>query len=288
MRYSPFLRRLAWRTFHESLGRRFGGLDRWTFMNYGYADLREDARAIPLEPDDEDERYCAQLYAHVTEGIDLVDRDILEVGCGRGGGVSYMARALSPHRVAGLDVAAHQVAFCRRVHRDPKVVFHQGDAEHLPFDDGSFDAIVNVESSFAYGRMDVFLAEVERVLKPGGYFLFADVRLATKVDELTDQLAGAGLTVAHTENISTNVLRALELDADRRRKAAVTLGSAYGLGVMPDFIGVEGTRIPTLLSSGELIYLSARMLKPDDDLGAGTSSEKTTRLAAKRDLVTAA
>lgn len=262
MRASPPGRRLVWRAFHELLGRRYGGLDWWTFMNYGYAELREGAEAIPLAPADEAERYCAQLYAHVAGAVDLDGREVLEVGCGRGGGVSYMARYLNPRRVTGLDAARTQVDFCRRVHRGANVAFVHGDAEHLPFDDDSFDAVVNVESSFAYGDMDAFLAEVRRVLRPGGHFLFADLRLAFESDGLVDRLARTGFTVVRARDITRNVRHALALDAERRRAQAETLVPPYLKGIMYAFSGVEGTRIPILLSCGLLRYLSITMRKP--------------------------
>jgi ubiquinone/menaquinone biosynthesis C-methylase UbiE len=46
--------------------------------------------------------------------------------------------------------------------------FVHGDAESLPFSDGSFDAVINVEASHAYPRLTRFLEEVVRVLRPGG------------------------------------------------------------------------------------------------------------------------
>jgi SAM-dependent methyltransferase len=51
----------------------------------------------------------------------------------------------------------------------------QGDAEALPFDDGSFDAVINVESSHNYPDLAKFLSEVARVLRPGGHFSHVDV-----------------------------------------------------------------------------------------------------------------
>jgi len=281
MQRSPAFRRLAWRGLHEHLGCRYAGLDWWQFTNYGYAELDEDVRPISLEPADEAERYCAQLYAHVASAVDLEERDVLEIGCGRGGGVSFMARYLKPRHATGLDVARSRVAFCRRVHARPNVAFVHGDAEHLPFEDESFDAVVNVESSFCYGDMDAFLAEVARVLKPGGHFLYADIRLIFEIDALVDQLARAELMVVGARNITANVLRALELDAGRRREAAERLVPAYMRGIMDAFIGFEGSRIPTLLKSGLLIYLSVTMRKLADQRDARACDWAVPQLAAE-------
>jgi ubiquinone/menaquinone biosynthesis C-methylase UbiE len=59
----------------------------------------------------------------------------------------------------GVDLAPEAVAFSRRAHRRPGADFKVGDAEHLPFDDQSFDAVINIESSHTYPNLRAFLAE---------------------------------------------------------------------------------------------------------------------------------
>jgi ubiquinone/menaquinone biosynthesis C-methylase UbiE len=85
-------------------------------------------------------------------------------------------RTLRPASYTGLDWNPAGVAFCRERHNLPGLDFVQGDAENLPFADQSFDAVINVEASHCYPRFARFLAEVARVLRPGGHFLYADVR----------------------------------------------------------------------------------------------------------------
>src|SRR5437879_948108 len=63
----------------------------------------------------------------------------------------------------------------RRVHKLPGLRFIQGDAEALPVFDRSCDVVVNVEAASLYEDPARFFAEVERVLRPGGMFLFADL-----------------------------------------------------------------------------------------------------------------
>ena len=82
-----------------------------TFMNYGYAELA-DVDRLALDPSDEVNRYCIQLYHHLTSAVDIVGRDVLEVGCGRGGGSDFIARYLKPRSVTGLDIAHKAVDFC--------------------------------------------------------------------------------------------------------------------------------------------------------------------------------
>lgn len=57
----------------------------------------------------------------------------------------------------------------------------QGIATNLPFTSRSYDIVLNVESSHLYSDMNKFLEEVCRVLKPGGYFCWSDLRQKEEV-----------------------------------------------------------------------------------------------------------
>jgi SAM-dependent methyltransferase len=177
---SPLLRRWSSRVFYQYLAR----LDRdgvVRLMNYGYVDESPGAQPIPLDPADEPDRCCLQLYHHVASAVDLRGRDVLEVGSGRGGGAAYLHRSFAPRSTTGVDFSDRAVAFCRDAHRHPGLDFVHGDAEALPFEDARFDAAINVESSHCYGDMGRFLAEVHRVLRPGGHLLWTDFRPPAQV-----------------------------------------------------------------------------------------------------------
>jgi len=187
-----------------------------TFMNYGYAETGPDALSPTLDREDEANRYCIQLYQHLTTGVDLKGRDVLEVGCGRGGGASFVARYLKPASLTGIDIAASSIDYCKRHYCTSGLTFARGDAVALDFGPGSFDAVINVESSHYYRFMPGFLAEVRRVLKPDGWFLFADFRKREEMPVLRRQLVDAGFEVVRETNITNNILRALEVDNERK------------------------------------------------------------------------
>src|SRR2546423_113386 len=164
-----------------------------TFMNYGYADLDPSSKGLALDEDDGVNRYCIQLYHHVAAAVDLRAKDVAEVGSGRGGGAAYIARNLKPKSMRGIDLSDKAVDFCNTHYSIAGLSFNQGDAENLPLDDATVDAVVNLESSHCYGSMEKFLSEVHRVLRPGGYFLYSDHRDKNKVELLHKQLEDAGL-----------------------------------------------------------------------------------------------
>jgi ubiquinone/menaquinone biosynthesis C-methylase UbiE len=252
---SPELKRSLVRIWYELMS----ALDKeelLIYMNFGYVDLNPQAQEI--EPRDEDEkgRYCIQFYHHVVGSIDLRGLDVLEVGCGRGGGASYIMRYLKPKSMMGVDISEKAIAFCKRFHAVEGLSFRFGDAEHLPFEDNTFDAIVNIESSQCYGSMDRFLNEVYRVLRPNGYFLFADHRGKEKVELLRAQLRNSRLEIMKEEKINANVLKALDLDNERklrliRQKVPKLLSKPF-----QEFAGIRGTGLYEDLRTGVLEYRS--------------------------------
>ena len=254
-------RRWLFGQLFETIARRTGHIEDWTFMNYGYAEPTR-LKTCPLAPQEEAERYCAQLYHHVVGNVDLDGKDVLEVSCGRGGGAAYLRRHFSPRIVTGIDIAPAAIAFCRRVHRMPGLCFIQGDAEALPVFDRSCDVVVNVEASSLYGDIARFFAEVERVLRPGGVFLYADLCSTEDMAGLRTALAGSGLQVVGEEDIAANVYLGLELDAVRRAAAVRHIVPWPLRGPANVFVGAPGTRYPVRLGSGRLGYWFFLLRKP--------------------------
>jgi ubiquinone/menaquinone biosynthesis C-methylase UbiE len=251
-RMSPAVKRQILIAFYNALARRFDRPD-WTFMNYGYAST-DCGADIPLSAEEENERYCAHLYHCVTATVPLTGQAVLEVGCGRGGGCAYIRRHLDAENVTGLDLAACNIAFCRSTHGHNGLEFVRGDALNLPFEAETFDAVVNVESSHCYPSIPRFLGEVTRVLRSGGHFLFADLRPPEAMETLIRDLRQCGMQILAQENISPQVIRAL--DADNDRKTAMIDASVPRLlrPAFREFSAVKGSGNYTRFANGELVY----------------------------------
>jgi SAM-dependent methyltransferase len=208
--------------------------------------------------------------------VDIRGLDVLEVGCGRGGGAAFVFERHQPASLVGLDLSESEIAHCRRRYARPGLRFVAGDAERLPFPDASFDVVVNVESSHSYPNMSRFLEEVARVLRPGGVLLFADLR-HTSVDgagggprigsvaQLREQIAAARLAVVEEEDITANVARALELDTPRRRALIELKAPKAVRAQVLDFVGVAGSGLHRALVAGEVSYLRM-LLRPARDV----------------------
>lgn len=97
---------------------------------------------------------------------------VLEVGCGRGGFAIWLSRQAPQLSLTGLDFsgAAIDIAQKSAAAQNAKVEFVQGDAEALPFADGSFDLVISCECMEHVPHPPQMAEELARVLKPGGRF----------------------------------------------------------------------------------------------------------------------
>lgn len=233
----------------------------WKFMNYGYAPLADQGSQIDLEEKDEENRLYIQLYDHLASSLDLAGLDVVEVGCGRGGGAEFIARYLNPSQMIGVDLSKNVIEFCSQVYDQDALSFQTGDAQDLPFESESVDVLINVESSHCYGSMAAFLSEVYRVLRWGGTFLLADFRRAEVMDDLRSTLLGSGLSLVKERDITPNILRAMDLDHPRRTSFIKDTVPRPLTGLAHQFAGTNGTTINKRLRLGETVYFSFVMRK---------------------------
>jgi len=233
------------------------------FLNYGYAPLEGETVRLRLDPADESDRYCIQLYFRVAAAWDLEGKDVLEVGCGRGGGASFVTRYLRPRSMTGVDISERAVRFCRRRHPIDRLTFVRGEADRLPFPSSSFDAVVNVESSHCYPSFDGFVNEVARVLRPNGVFLIADLRSREDVVNMRTALARR-FTILDDEIITSNVVYALELDSDRKTRMVERRTPRFLQARAKGFASVSGSPMFNNFATGAFQYVRFVLQKPGD------------------------
>ena len=249
----PSIRKAIWRMWYPFLTQRLRS-EEVLFLNYAFE--TDPPVGLKLEEADEVNRGCIQLYHHVASQVDLKGKTVLEVSCGHGGGASWIMRTMQPAAYTGLDLNPTVIGFCQRRHALPGLTFTQGDAQRLPFADASLDAVINVEASHCYPDFPGFLAEVARVLRPGGHFLYADFRFEPDFQAWEKAIAEASMRVVQTRIINAEVLRGMEMNAQRSQALIVQRlpGFLHALG--RDFAGIPGSRVYEALRGGELSYRS--------------------------------
>lgn len=230
-----------------------------TFMNFGYSEPGEE---ISLDPEFEKNRYPVQLYHHLCQLADLDNKDLVEVGSGRGGGLAYIAKTRNPSSAIGIDLEKSAVAFSNKHHVLPNLHFIAGNAQHLPLSDNSCDVLINVESSHRYLSPEIFVREVKRVLRPGGFFLFTDFRYSEEWPPMIDILKKSGLNLLFEIDITQNILDSLDRDSERRMKLVKSFVPRILQKDILNFSGIKGTQTYYTFLTRKFIYRTFKLQKP--------------------------
>jgi ubiquinone/menaquinone biosynthesis C-methylase UbiE len=105
---------------------------------------------------------------------------LADIGCGPGYLVTLIAKRHRELRVLGLDTADEMVGAAQltaaRLGLADRVEFRRGDVGALPLTDGTLDFAVSTLSLHHWSHPDLGLAEIYRVLRPGGQVLLFDLR----------------------------------------------------------------------------------------------------------------
>jgi ubiquinone/menaquinone biosynthesis C-methylase UbiE len=105
---------------------------------------------------------------------------VLDAGCGFGATAIVLAQALPRSEVVGIDLsdpllelAIHEA---QAAGLGGRVAFEKADVREIPYDDDSFDAVINLQMLHIVEDPVAMLNEIERVLAPDGLLFMADIR----------------------------------------------------------------------------------------------------------------
>jgi SAM-dependent methyltransferase len=227
------------RTWYELISKLVGGYQ-MPFMNYGYAFLNPHVGRIELTREEEEHRYCIQLYHHVANAIPWSGVDALELGSGRGGGAAYITKRFKPKSYVGIDITASSVDFSNQRYSIDGLSFLQCDADSLPFENASFDVVISVEASGLWRDKENVFRDIAHVLKPNGYLLYADLQPYGQISVRRSQLKASGLRLVSEEDITPNVVRALTLDYERKCELINRHIPRLFRGIFCEFAGMNG------------------------------------------------
>jgi len=130
---------------------------------YSLNDAPSVERSFATRTTDNSARF---FLPHLKPGFRLLD-----CGCGPGSITIGLARAVEPGEVVGIDTSRGQIEAARRqaaVERTDNVRFEEASVYELPFEDESFDAVFANALLIHLSVPSKAVAEMRRVLKPGG------------------------------------------------------------------------------------------------------------------------
>ncbi len=203
----------AWITYN-ALARVHGKTNnQLKMLNLGMA--LEDQEKPMLKPEDEPERLQFQLYHKILHKLDLTNKDLLEMGCGVGGGCYYINEYFDPASVTGIDLIARHITMANQYFGNRNIKFITADACNFTMPETSVDVVVDLESSHLYPDFFKYAQLIFEVLKPGGYFTFADMRVVEHFEELEKIFDFHGFELVHQEDISDQVQQSIDQNQER-------------------------------------------------------------------------
>jgi len=191
--------------WHDNVNVILGSDNHNNYMNHGYYPAYKN-----LFDYHKIFKHQASLYLHLFDNIDTKNKSLLEVGCGRGGGINLLSESYDFKNIEACDLTDSNITHCQKYANDIK--FKVADAENLDYDDDQFDIVINVESSHCYKDLNPFFFKVQKILKSDGVFLYTDVFEPQHIGYVEQNLSHFFKIIK--EDITDNVMQSCEYDIE--------------------------------------------------------------------------
>lgn len=163
----------------------------------GWKEKRRVMQRYDLTSDMYEERYGEEQqakYGAALENVDLAGKRVLDVGCGTGLFFSYASACAS--MVVGVDVSRRLLLKARDEAKKSRHTYVlQADADHLPFSEGSFEAVFAFTVLQNVPKPEETLKELKRAATQYGNVVVTGLKKAFPLNVFLDVLEGASLKV---------------------------------------------------------------------------------------------
>lgn len=161
--------------------------------------------------------YGAALYWHLasTRGEShsepvpdfITNKDVLEVGCTRGGGARFLVQAAQPQTYVATDISQEHIDACNAIECPPGLSFEVVDAAALAkrFSPASFDVLICVQTLQELQDRMGFLESAAEVLRPDGFLAMCDALTDSEVKSVVAYCSELGMEVEAASNITKYV-----------------------------------------------------------------------------------
>jgi SAM-dependent methyltransferase len=235
-----------------------------------------------LAGDPASEEQIHRLYRRYYWAGDYVrGREVLEVACGAGQGLGYLASVAK--RVHGGDISQTVLDKARR-HYGERITLRQFSADDIPYADASFDVVLLFEAIYYLPDAARFIKEAHRVLRPGGYLLivtankdlfdFTPSPFSVRyygIRELEELLARARFTVAFFGDTPISSV------SRRQRLLRPFKRLATSIGLMP-----KNKRVKAILK--RIVFGPIKQLPPEVAAGIETGLAPTPLPCGRPDI----
>jgi ubiquinone/menaquinone biosynthesis C-methylase UbiE len=200
------------------------------FMNDGYAELDKNGypydsqkiKNILLNPKFIQFKYQINLYKRLLNFADIQNNKnvkvLIDVGCGKGGGISFYKQFYNFDKCIGIDLTKINIELAKQ--HEKNVSFYVASATNLPINDKTVDIITSVESLMYYDPLIKFIQEANRVLKNNGKVLISMPLNEQEENNLEESFTNNGFILSKKEDITENVTMACAISKNRFKNSS--------------------------------------------------------------------
>jgi len=145
--------------------------DQTDFMNDGFCYLTKDGLPNISKLNENDLfQFNKNLYKFSLDVSGGIPDSLLEVGCGKGGGLRYL-EDLKISKLYGVDINEKHINHCKK--HLSRATVKLARATNLPFEDNQFEVVLSIESVGYYDSLNSFIEESYRVLRKTGRLIIS-------------------------------------------------------------------------------------------------------------------
>lgn len=264
-------------------------IDYYAQSEYGYRIFHSPEGCVHMALNDnrvfDENGYYGQPKIVNQQIEELNAKSVLELGCGKGFNSIFLAQRNPDIKFIGIDLTPSHVTIAKRKAKGiNNIEFKQGNFQKLEFENKSLDLIFAVDSICHANKLRLALAEVQRVLKPGGRFIVFDgfrkksfenlemdlqtavrlvevsmlVKAFPHLDNWLEKVHQAGFGLLKLEDLSLKIMpNLLKLQQLARKYFKSTLTAKAISRVMPPYLvknSIAGLLMPITVGDGAQGY----------------------------------
>lgn len=130
-----------------------------------------EATGERLLAEEYDEYTTEHLHRYAAAASLSMGKKVLDIASGEGYGSNLLAKYANS--VVGVDISVEAVEHANRKYKQPNLEFRVGSTDQIPMSDNSLDVVVSFETLEHHNRHEQMLAEITRVLRPGGLLIMS-------------------------------------------------------------------------------------------------------------------
>jgi len=160
-------------------------------------------------------RNSIRLVLEIIGDTDLNNKNILDIGCGRGGTIQVINSYFKPSGIVGIDISKSSIEYCEESNKQNNVSFYVKDAYNNALDDGIFDVAFIIELKNIEPSIFPVYNETFRVLKKNGILILAGVFIKEYYKDTIDTINSLFKIISNND-VTSNVILSAASDAQSR------------------------------------------------------------------------